>query len=291
MDRSMRAMFTANARTAIACATLALAGCGRETPLPTAAPPTASTAPAAGDASAQSDATRAWLARALTCGDRAFLRTDVQSQHARLMHMSGVHCEALTTGAPLRCTIAPTLRIAQAEIGWFVIGTPQFDLLPIVLPAPPEAVRNAMSAGTGNLLPGTDLGDTTVQCALTDEALTPGAIAGTVHREGDPAAAVRVCAFELAEGVPTCTQTAPGERTFRIDNLARGDYLVYAIPDDAPDVRIGYTGCDASDEDVGCTHELKVVSVEAGRATEPVDPEDLRSLDEAADWPQPPPMQ
>jgi len=269
----------------VALLTLALlAACGRK-PAPPAAPSPEATA------SVQANETRAWLVRVLTCGDRDFLRTDAEEQRATLSHIPGARCEAAANGAPMRCEIAPPLRIGQAEIGWFVVGTPQYDLLPIVLPAPPEALRNAMSAGTGALSPGTDLGDTTVQCALTDEALAPGSIVGTVQRMGDPASAVRVCAFELAEGVPTCTQTAGGQRNFRIENLARGEYLVYALPGDAPDARIGYTGCDAGADDAACTHELKVVQVAAGRATEGIDPADLRTLDQAADWPQPPPMQ
>ena len=91
--------------------------------------------------------------------------------------------------------------------------------------------------------------------------------------------------------MPTCTQTTPGEHTYRLDGLVRGDYLLYALPRDAPDARIGYTDCDPGEAEVPCTHELKVVSVEAGRATEGIDPADLRSLEEAADWPAPPPQQ
>jgi hypothetical protein len=208
--------------------------------------------------------------------------------------MAGVACEAGTepgrNSAPLRCSVSPPLQLAQADIAWFVIGAPQDDLATIVLPAPPEALRSTIATGTGVLSAGTDLGDTTVQCALTDDALAPGAIAGTVHREGDPAAAVRVCAFELADdGVTTCTLTAQGERKYRIEGLARGDYLVLAIPGDAPDGRVGYTDCDVGDTTTPCTHELKVVAVRAGKTTEPIDLADLRTMEEAGDWPQPPP--
>ena len=277
----------------IVVAGLALAACGRDAAPPTGAPAgTATTAPAAGAPMiTSSDAMRAWLARALTCGDREFLRADTATQHARLSHMQGVVCEPTAPGAPLRCAIAPALRIGQADIGWFVIGAPQFDLAPVVLPAPQDMLRNAMSAGTGALSPGNDLGDTTVQCALSDDALAPGTIAGTVQHDGDPAATLRVCAFELSEGVPTCTQTTSGQRTYRLDGLVRGDYLLYALPSDAPDARIGYTDCDPGEQEAPCTHELKVVSVEAGRVTEGIDPSDLRSLEEASDWPAPPPKQ
>jgi hypothetical protein len=103
------------------------------------------------------------------------------------------------------------------------------DLTPIVLPAPPEALRNAMPAGSGALSPGTDLGDTTVECAMRDGALAKGAISGKVLRGGDDDSAMRVCAFELAEGMPICTQTARGQRAYKLE-LQRGDYLVLAIP-------------------------------------------------------------
>jgi len=285
-----------SARGLMVIAGLLLAACGRDNappgmPAPATTSPTAAPATTGSPMITSADAMRAWLARALTCGDRDFLRADTATQHARLSHMQGVVCEPTAPGAPLRCAIAPALRIGQADVGWFVIGAPQFDLAPVVLPAPQDMLRNAMSAGTGALSPGNDLGDTTVQCALTDEALAPGAIAGTVLRDGDRDSTMRVCAFELSEGVPTCTQTTPGGHTYRLDGLVRGDYLLYALPRDAPDARIGYTDCDPGEAEVPCTHELKVVSVEAGRATEGIDPADLRSLEEAADWPAPPPQQ
>jgi hypothetical protein len=273
---------------ATACMTLmVLAACGRQPPAPAPVPVDARNVARDTDAAAM----RAWLERMLTCGDREFLRSGASAQRARLAHMPGVSCEANADGAPLRCAISPPLTLAQADIAWFVIGVPQHDLATIILPAPKESLRTAISAGTGTLSPGTDLGDTTVQCALTDDALRPGAIAGTVQREGDPSAAVRVCAFELAEGVPTCTQTQPGERAYRIENLSRGDYLVLAIPGDAPDGRIGYTDCDPMDIETPCSHELKVVVVEAGRTTAGIDPADLRMMEEAGDWPQPPPAE
>ena len=232
---------------------------------------------------------RAWLARMLTCGDTDFLRGTSEQQRARLSKLPGVACESGGNGAPLRCSIAPPLHLAQADIGWFVIGPPQEDLATIILPAPPESVRTSITGGRGIVTPGTDLGDTTVQCGLTDAALAPGTIAGTVKRAGDPEDSVRVCAFELADGVPTCTRTARGERAYRIEGLRRGDYLVLAVPADAPDARIGFTDCDPTDADTPCSHELKVVVVEAGKTTDAIDPADLQSMQDAGDWPQPPP--
>ena len=233
---------------------------------------------------------RAWLTRALTCGDRAFLQATADEQRARLAHLEGTTCEPGEAGAPLRCAITPSLRIGQADIAWFVIGAPSQDLVPIILPAPPEALRTSISAGTGALSPSTDLGDTTLQCALSDNALANGVIAGTVRRAGEPSASVRVCAFELAEGMPTCTRTAMGERDYRLE-LPRGDYLVFAVPSDAPDARVGFTDCEFGQADAACAHELKVVVVRAGETTAGIDPSDLRSLEEAGDWPQPPPAQ
>ena len=267
----------------------ALAGCGKDAPsTPVPAPVAVATD---SDAAARDDATRAWLAKMLTCADRDFLRVDAPAQRARLVHMAGVTCEPAVEGQPLRCAITPLLRLGQAEIGWFVLGGAQSDIATLLLPAPPEALRTVLTSGVASQSPATSVGDTTVQCPLTDDALAPGAIAGTVQREGDPSASVRVCAFELAEGGAACAQTASGERAYRIEGLARGDYLVVAMPGDAPDARVGWTDCDsgAPAADTPCTHELEVVTVEAGRMTGDIDPGDLRNLDEAGDWPQPPP--
>ena len=71
--------------------------------------------------------------------------------------------------------------------------------------------------------------------------------------------------------------------------MRRGDYLVLAVPPDAPDARIGFTDCDGTEQDASCSHELKVVVVEAGKTTEKVDPADLQTMQDAGDWPQPPP--
>ena len=177
---------------AIAILMTVLAGCGLagcdKSPAPSppvAAPAVVATTPSDVDA----DASRAWLTRALTCGDRDFLRTTAEEQRARLAHLPGATCEEATNGTPLRCAISPMLRIGQAQVGWFVLGTADDDLVPVILPAPPEALRTAVATGTGTLSPGTDLGDTTVQCALSDRALLPGTIAGVVRREGDPSGA------------------------------------------------------------------------------------------------------
>lgn len=250
------------------------------------------------------DPRRAALANILTCRDRAFLARSREEQRAALVSIEGVACDTASPGAPNRCAILPALKVGGADIAWFVIGSPTEDLTPIVLPAPPEALRNAMPAGSGALSPGTDAGDTTVECAMRDGALDKGAISGTVLRGGDKDSAMRICAFELAQGMPMCIQTAPGQRAFKID-VQRGDYLVLAIPADQHDTRVGYTECDAPfvgesdggrnkatrDDDTLCSHELKVVTVRAGETTSGVDPADLRALEEAGDWPQPPPAE
>ena len=275
----------------LAGAALLPAACSQGTPAPAApASVDASTAREEADASM-----RAWLASMLTCGDREFLRSDIDLQLRHLSKIPGMKCSVApatnSNGAPLRCAIDPPLHLAQADIAWVVIGRPQDDIATIVLPAPPESLRTSLSTGVGMLSEGTDLGDTTVQCALTDEALAPGAITGTVQRRGDPSAAVRVCAFELADGVPTCITPPDGERKFRIDKLPRGDYLVLAVPEDAPDARVGFTDCTRAPDAAPCTHELQIVVVRAGRTTQGVDPADVQPMQDAGDWPQPPPVE
>lgn len=276
---------------------LVLGGCGGRGPsAPVAVAPQATRNVPAEAA----DPRRAALANILTCRDRAFLARSPEEQRAALVSIEGVACDAASPGAPNRCAILPSLKLGGADIAWFVIGTPNEDLTPIVLPAPPEALRNAMPAGSGALSPGTDLGDTTVECAMRDGALAKGAISGKVLRGGDDDSAMRVCAFELAEGMPICTQTARGQRAYKLE-LQRGDYLVLAIPVDQHDTRVGYSECDAPFvgesrdsrhvDDTPCSHELKVVTVRAGETTTGVDPADLRELGEAGDWPQPPPAE
>ncbi|BCT92253.1 hypothetical protein LYSHEL_12770 [Lysobacter helvus] len=280
--------------------TVALAGCGGGTPAPVPAPAPATTTPAESAANTANDATRAWLARALTCGDRAFLTISQAEQRERLRQADGVTCTPESDNTALRCAVVPALRIGNADIGWFVLGAAHSGVAPVILPAPPDALRNAMPAGAGELASGTDLGDTRVECALTEGALAPGAIAGVVTHPGDPEASVRVCAFELNDGVATCTRTARGERAYRIEGLSRGDYVVLAIPGEAPDARIGYTDCVAHDGgdddtkdrgDLPCTHELRIVAVPAGKTVDAIDPADLRTLEAAASWPQPPPTE
>ena len=283
---------------AIAGLMLVLAGCGDE--VPSASAPVAPVQATRAAPAQMADPRRAALANILTCRDRAFLARSPEAQRAALVSIEGVACDVASPGAPNRCAILPSLKIGGADIGWFVIGAPNDDLAPIVLPAPREALRNAMPADQGALSPGTDQGDTTVMCAMRDGALAKGAITGTVVGARDDSA-MRVCAFELAEGVPVCTQTERGQRAFRLD-VQRGDYLVLAIPVDARDTRVGYTECDApfvgeregdAPRDAGtpCSHELKVVTVRAGETLRGIDPADLRTLDDAGDWPQPPPAE
>jgi hypothetical protein len=275
---------------ALAFAAVLPAACNKDVAAPAATP-----ALDAGTAREEETASmRAWLARMLTCGDRDFLRSDIDMQQRHLTKIPGMQCKVApgannNNAAPLRCAIVPPLHLAQADIGWFVIGRPQDEISTIILPAPAESLRTSLSTGIGMLSEGTDLGDTTVQCALTDEALAFGAISGTVQRQGDASASVRVCAFELADGVPTCTRTPDGERRFRIDKLPRGDYLVLAVPEDAPDARVGFTDCTRVPDAPACTHVLQVVEVRAGRTTEGVDPADVQPMQDAGDWPQPPP--
>jgi hypothetical protein len=274
-----------------------LAGCGSPAPPPAPAPePAVPATHAQTEADIAAFATHAWLARMLTCGDRDFLQLTQVAQRKRLSKIDGLTCAPEGDNTALHCVVAPALRIGNADIHWFVLGAAQAGVVPVVLPAPPDALRAAMPAGAGELAAGTDLGDTRVECALTEGALAPGAIAGVVARNGDPDVSLRVCAFELNDGVATCVRTARGQRDYRIEGLSRGDYVVLAIPGDAPDARIGFTDCtvdhdDDATRDTPCTHELQVVAVPAGMTAVGIDPDDRRTLDDAASWPQPPPSE
>jgi hypothetical protein len=262
---------------------LLLSGCGDSSPTPAAAPVEAA------PATTSFEDSRAWLASALLCGDRAFLKSGRAAQRRRLAQVEGVQCEAGQAATPLRCSVYPLLEFGRASVGWFVLGAPDNDVAEVMLPAPADALRTRLSAGTGDAAPGNDLGDTTVRCALADGALAPGAIAGTVRHEHAADATYRVCAFELNEGTASCVVTAAGESTYRIDGLSRGDYLVYARASDEPGHRVGYTDCDPDAPDAPCDHQLQVVAVQSPEAVDGIDPADLRTVEQAADWPQAPP--
>ena len=140
----------------------------------------------------------------------------------------------------------------------------------------------------------TSLGDTTVQCALhrrraRARARSPARCCASGDR------GVR-CACARSNSPKACRPARRRRRaSARIGSkaLSRGDYLVVAMPGRRAGcarrldrLRRGDTAADAP-----CTHELEVVTVEAGRTTGDIDPADLRNLEEAGDWPQPPPAQ
>jgi hypothetical protein len=199
--------------------------------------------------------------------------------------MPGVVCEPTAPGAPLRCAIAPALRIGQADVGWFVIGAPQFDLARRAARAQDNAAQCDVG-GHGGLVARNDLGDTTVQCALTDErsrrARSRGPYSATAIAT-PPCACVRSNSPRRADlhagrhqantpiaSTASCVAITCSTRSHR-DARMRASVTPIAIPAKR-----------------GALHaRTKVVSVEAGRATEGIDPADLRSLEEAADWPAP----
>ena len=112
-----------------------------------------------------------------------------------------------------------------------------------------------------------------------------GAIAGMLGYPSETLPAMRVCAFELADGAARCITSTPGQRAYRIDGTPRGDYQVLAYPRDGSGAPGGYTGC-VDDLSVNCTeHDLRVVVVEAGKTTNDIDPIDFYAGDAGVDWP------
>lgn len=117
------------------------------------------------------------------------------------------------------------------------------------------------------------------------KAMDTGVIAGSLSYPSEALPAMRVCAFELAEGASRCTSSVPGQREYRIEGMPRGDYLVLAYPRDGSGAPGGYTGC-ADDLNASCTaHDLLVVVVEAGKTTDDIDPADFYAGDAGVDWP------
>ncbi len=115
-----------------------------------------------------------------------------------------------------------------------------------------------------------------------------GAIAGTLSYPSEVLPAVRVCAFELAEGAPYCISSAPGQRGYRIDGIPLGDYQVLAYPREGDGAPGGYTGC-VDELNASCTdHDLRVVVVAAGKTTRGIDPADFYAGDAGVDWPSAP---
>lgn len=117
------------------------------------------------------------------------------------------------------------------------------------------------------------------------KAMDTGAIAGSLSYPSEVLPAMRVCAFERAEGASHCTTSVYGQREYRIEGIPRGDYLVLAYPRDDSGAPGGYTGC-ANDLNASCTaHDLRVVVVEAGKTTDDIDPADFYAGDAGVDWP------
>ncbi|MEO6364729.1 MAG: hypothetical protein ABIO38_01570 [Luteimonas sp.] len=112
-----------------------------------------------------------------------------------------------------------------------------------------------------------------------------GAIVGSLSYPSEVLPAMRVCAFELADGASHCTSSVSGQHEYRIEGVPRGDYQVLVYPRDGSGAPGGYTGC-ADDLNAGCTaHDLRVVVVEAGKATYDIDPADFYAGNAAVDWP------
>ena len=117
------------------------------------------------------------------------------------------------------------------------------------------------------------------------KAMDTGAIAGSLSYPSEVLPAMRVCAFERAEGASHCTTSVSGKREYRIEGIPLGDYLVLAYPRDGSGAPGGYTGC-ADDLNASCTaHDLLVVVVEAGKTTDDIDPADFYAGDAGVDWP------
>lgn len=117
------------------------------------------------------------------------------------------------------------------------------------------------------------------------KVIDTGAIAGSLSYPSEVLPAMRICAFELAEGASHCTSSVSGQREYRIEGIPRGDYLVLAYPRDDSDAPGGYTGC-ANDLNASCTaHGLRVVVVEAGKTTDDINPADFYAGDAGVDWP------
>lgn len=239
----------------------------------------------AASASAQSGEDR--LRAVLTCRDPDALKQGRAFLEARFRQDPKVTCAG--EGYPVRCAIAPPLTLGAASLGWFSVESIEGDRATIRLPAPAEAVQNALPATGAQLAAASDLGDTAVLCALAEGALAGGAIAGALSYPGESLPPMRVCAFELANGTPYCTATTRQQAAYRIDGVPRGDYLVVAFPQEEGGTPGGYSEC-VPKLDASCTdHALRVVVVNAGATTSNIDPADFYTDEEdRADWPQAP---
>ena len=117
------------------------------------------------------------------------------------------------------------------------------------------------------------------------DPMETGAIAGSLGYPSEVIPAMRVCAFDLAEGAAHCISSAPFQREYRIDDVPRGDYQVLAYPRDGSSAPGGYTGC-VDDLSARCTeHDLRVVVVVAGKTTRDIDPVDFYAGDAGVGWP------
>ena len=223
----------------------------------------------------------------LTCRDPDALKQGRTFFEAQFREDPKVTCD--NAGYPLRCAIAPPLALGAATIGWFSVESIEDNRATILLPAPAEAVREALPATGAKLAAASDLGDTALLCALAQGALDDGAIAGALGYPGESIPPMRVCAFELADGTSYCTSTSRAQATYRIDAVPRGDYLVVAFPQEEGATPGGYSEC-VPKLDAACSdHALRVVVVNPGATTPGIDPADFYADEpDRVDWPQAP---
>lgn len=75
-------------------------------------------------------------------------------------------------------------------------------------------------------------GDDPANTAADDHDIPPGSIAGTIRYPSDDIPAMRICATYRGGMMYGCTQTKPGQKTYRIDYLAPAEaYMVMAAVD------------------------------------------------------------
>ena len=228
------------------------------------------------------------LRAVVTCRDLESLKKGRAFLEAQFRENPKLTCDS--EGYPVRCTVDPPLTLGAATIAWFSLESVEGDRATILLPAPAEVVRKALPATGAKLDAASDLGDTAVLCALTPGALDDGAIAGALSYPSESVPAMRVCAFELANGTPYCTSTTKQQAVYRIDAVPRGDYLVVAFPQEGGDAPGGYSEC-VPKLDAGCAdHALRAVVVNPGATTSNIDPADFYAAEpDRADWPLEPP--
>ena len=205
----------------------------------------------------------------------------------------GFSCRTVSTPHrhSLTCTSERRFTVMAAAVREFTLSQPGDDSasLAVALSAPTARIEKALAdrhataaSGDGASVDEREDGAAELRCQRAASASHEGSISGRLSFRGvEPLPAMRVCAAATTDlENPTCVNTQPGDRQYRIAGLAGGRYLLTAFPLSSNPNRLfvvhatGRSGC--VDDSPGCaTTRLQPVDLRAGQQRDGIDLETL----------------